>query len=95
MIWLWVVAVLVIFILGWEFLALVTRQERMPTWSRLIRSIWQQGRPELRPVIFVVTLTVGFAVVIWMAIHFIVPEGWWDEFLFLFEDFCVTIGIPC
>ena len=71
MIWVIVFAVF-LFILVWEILALATGQERIPTWSRLIRGIWQNDRPELRPVIFIVTLTLGCIVTVWMAIHFVV-----------------------
>ena len=71
MIWVIVFAV-VLFILGWEILALLTGQERIPTWSRLIRDIWRKGRPALRPVVFIVTLTVGCIVTVWIAIHFVV-----------------------
>ena len=95
MIWIWVVAILLGVIGVWELLALVTKQKRMPTWSRLIRAIGS-GRPEWKPWIVVVTLTVGFTISIWAAIHLVTPEGWlWDEFLFLLEDLCVTIGLPC
>ena len=71
MIWVIVFAVF-LFILAWEIIALGTGQKRIPTWSRLIRGIWQNDRPELRPVIFVVTLTIGYIIVTWMAIHFVV-----------------------
>jgi hypothetical protein len=91
----WIVIVFFMFILFWEGLALLDKQREIPTWSRLIRAIGS-GHPEWKPAIVVITLTIGFTFTIWAAIHFITPEGWlWDQILFLFEDFCVTIGIPC
>lgn len=73
MIW-YVVFGVGVFILGWEVLALLDGQKRIPTWSRLIRGIWQNDRPELRPVVFVVSLTIGMTIAIWVSIHLVMPE---------------------
>ncbi|MCK4820880.1 hypothetical protein KA005_34260 [bacterium] len=69
---LWIGTIAFMFFGFWEALALLTKEKQIPTWSRLIRAIWKNDRPELKPVIFVITLTVGFIFTLWLAIHFIV-----------------------
>lgn len=71
LIWFGIIAFMIIGI--WEALALLTGQKIIPTWSRLVRSLWK-NRPERKRVIFIITLVLGFAVTIWLAIHFI--TGW-------------------
>lgn len=67
---LWIGTILFIFIGFWEALALLTGQKQIPTWSRLIRTIWRRDR-SLKPAIFVITVTVGFILTLWLAFHFV------------------------
>lgn len=69
----WFGIIVFVFIGFWEALALLTGQKIIPTWSRLIRTLWKD-KPERKPVILVITLIVGFIFTIWLSIHFI--TGW-------------------
>jgi len=70
---LWIGIILFIFFGFWEALALLTGQKIIPSWSRLVRTIWRKN-PKLKSTIFVITLILGFSVTIWLAFHFI--TGW-------------------
>jgi len=97
MIWI-LISIPIIFILGWEFLALATGQEKgIPTWSRLIRQL-QLRYTNGRIIVAVITLIIMESITVWMVLHFYCGEGavmCIDELLFLWEDFCNTVGIPC
>lgn len=71
LIWFGIIALMIIGL--WEALALLTGQKIIPTWSRLVRSLWK-NRPERKRVIFIVTLVLGFTFTIWLAFHFV--TGW-------------------
>ena len=96
MIWILVWAV-VIFIVGWEILALATGQKYIPTWSRLIRRL-QMKYSNGRIIVAIITSLIMGSITIWMVLHFYCGENavlCTDELLFLWEDFCTTIGLPC
>ena len=96
MIWM-MIAIPVLFILFWELLALATKQRFFPTWSRLIRQL-QLRYTNGRIIVAIITLIIMESITVWMVLHFYCGEGavlCIDELLFLWEDFCTSIGIPC
>jgi hypothetical protein len=58
-----------IFLFGWEMLALLTKEEVIPTWSRLIWQL-QENHPKARKVVLIITLVVTIGLTVWITIHF-------------------------
>lgn len=64
------IAIPVIFILGWEFLALITGQEKgIPTWSRLIRRL-QMQYSNGRIIVAAITFIIMESLTVWVIYHF-------------------------
>lgn len=68
MIWVLVWTVF-IFILGWEILALATKEKYFPTWSRIIWKIIKKW-PKTKWPIIIGTGLLGLSITTWLMIHF-------------------------
>ena len=67
---LWIlIAIPVIFILGWEWLALATGQKYFPTWSRLIRQL-QLRYTNGRIIVAIITFILMESLTVWLIYHF-------------------------
>ncbi|MCK5602260.1 hypothetical protein KAR91_10335 [Candidatus Pacearchaeota archaeon] len=68
MIWVLVWAVF-IFVLGWEILALATKEKYFPTISRMVWKIIEKY-PKTEWPILILTAFIGIAITTWLVIHF-------------------------
>lgn len=96
MIWM-ILAIPILFIIFWELLALATKERFFPTWSALIRRL-QMKYSNGRIIVAIVTLLIMGSITVWMVLHFYCGKDavlCIDELLFLWEDFCTSIGLPC
>jgi len=67
---LWIIMwAVVLFLLGWEMLALLTKEKIIPTWSRLIWQL-QTKYPEARKIVLGITLVVMLGTTVWLVLHF-------------------------
>jgi len=57
------------FVVGWEIMALMNDEDRMPTWSRMIW-ILQKKYPWFRYVVSILVVLIVFGFGAWLLIHF-------------------------